>query len=80
MVPAHQECWYAHFFDRERLVAVFEDAVFELTPDPVTWEPAIMHGLARGVPLEQLDFDPCTPEDARARFGLAAAPQPSVRA
>ncbi|WP_448630358.1 hypothetical protein [Cellulomonas soli] len=72
MIPAAQECWYAHLFDEGRLVVVFADAVFDVTTDALTWEPVIMHGLARGVPLEQLDFDPCTQADARARFGLAA--------
>ena len=72
MVPAHEESWYAHFFDDRRLVVVFQDTVFEVTPDARTWEPVVMHGLTRGVPLEQLDFDPCTVADARARFGLAA--------
>lgn len=78
MVPAAQECWYAHLFGDGRLVVVFEDAVFAVTTDALTWEPVVMHGLARGVPLEQLDFDPCTQADARARFALAA-PQPATQ-
>jgi hypothetical protein len=49
--------WYAHFWRDDRLVVVYPDARFDLhRTDRTTWGPAIAHGLARGVPLEQLDF------------------------
>ncbi len=64
------DTWYAHFFAGNRLVLVFRDAVFRVGTDPGTWGPAIAHGLAGGVPREQLDFHPRTASSAEAFFGL----------
>jgi hypothetical protein len=64
------DCWYAHFFRGDELAVVYRDAVFWAGVDPATWAPAVEHGLAHGVPLEQLDFKPRTEAEARAFFGL----------
>jgi hypothetical protein len=49
--------WYAHFWRDDRITVLFADARFEMRrSDRTTWEPAIAHGLARGIPIEQLDF------------------------
>jgi hypothetical protein len=64
------ECWYAHFFRGNELVVAFDDEVFRVSTDPKTWEAAIEHGKARGVPDAQLDFAPRTIEEVEAAFGL----------
>jgi hypothetical protein len=51
-------------------VVVFRDAVFEVTVDESTWAEVVEHGLARGVPPAELDFEPRTVADAGAVFGL----------
>lgn len=61
--------WYAHYFRDDELVVVFHDGLFRVTTDRSTWGPAVEHGLARGVPPEQLDFTPRTVTDAEAFFG-----------
>ena len=66
--------WYAHFFLRDQLVAVFREAIFRVTTDPKTWGPAVQYGLDRGIPAEQLDFKPRTREEAGAFFGVALPP------
>ena len=49
--------WYAHFWNADRLRVVFADAEFEVArDDPSTWQPAVEHGLAKGIPREWLDF------------------------
>lgn len=63
--------WYAHFFRGNELVVVFHDAVFRAATDPTTWGPAVEHGLAAGIPLEQLDFNPHTKAGAEKLFGLS---------
>ncbi|MGZ4387688.1 MAG: hypothetical protein ACXVZO_12215 [Gaiellaceae bacterium] len=66
---ATDEPWYAHAFRDRELIVVFADALFWLTTDPASWSPAVEHGLAAGIPPEQLDFWPHTLEQARDRFG-----------
>ena len=63
------DAWYAHFFLGEELVVVFRDASFRVGTEPATWGPAIAHGQACGIRLEQLDFKPRTVPDAEAFFG-----------
>lgn len=63
------EYWYAHYFRGNELVVVFRDAVFRVTTDPATWEPAIAHGLARGIPRNELDFGYVTKAQAEEFFG-----------
>jgi hypothetical protein len=62
------DTWYNHFFRDEDLVVVFRDAVFSVTTDPASWAPAVAHGLAGGIPSQQLDFHPRTPDAAEAFF------------
>lgn len=64
------DTWYAHFFRGDDLIVVFRDAAFQVTTDPASWTPAVQHGLAGGVPLEQLDFYPRTRAAAETFFGL----------
>lgn len=61
--------WYAHYFRGDELVVVYRDAVFHVSTDPASWGPAIAHGLASGIPQEQLDFHPRTQSDAEQFFG-----------
>lgn len=67
---ASDDAWYCHFFRGDELVVVFGDAVFWVGTDPGSWGQAIAHGLAAGVPREQLDFHPRTREAAEAFFGV----------
>lgn len=64
------DAWYAHYFRDDELMVVFRDAVFRVSTDPKTWGGPVEHGVRSGIPLEQLDFDPRTEEDARRFFGL----------
>jgi hypothetical protein len=49
--------WYAHFWQGDRLLVVFDDARFELARhDQRSWQPAIDHGLGQGLRREWLDF------------------------
>ncbi len=48
---------YAHFWQGERLLVVYDDARFEMRRhDQSTWQAAIDHGLAQGLRREWLDF------------------------
>ncbi len=62
--------WYAHYFRGEELVVVFHDAVFKISLNRATWGPVIEYGLKKGIPLEQLDFNPATLQGAKEFFGL----------
>ncbi len=49
--------WYAHFWQGDRLVVVYDDARFELDRhDQRSWQPAVDHGLGQGLRREWLDF------------------------
>jgi hypothetical protein len=49
--------WYAHFWEDDRLLVVFPEARFEMSrTDQATWQAAIAHGLAHGIPADELDF------------------------
>ena len=65
------DTWYAHYFRENELVVVFRDAVFRLSTDPSSWGPAVEHGLASGIPREQLDFTPRTRAEAERFFGIS---------
>jgi hypothetical protein len=69
----HDEPWYAHFFCGNELSVVFADAIFRLTTDPTSWKPAVEHGLALGIPREQLDFWPRTSEQVEEMLGISLA-------
>ena len=67
---ARDDTWYAHFFRGEELVVVYRDRVFFMRTDPASWTPAVEYGMARGVPVEQLDYHPRTRGDALAFFNV----------
>jgi hypothetical protein len=49
--------WYAHFWNERQMVVVYDDAEFEMDRfDRSTWKRATEHGLAMGIPEQQLDF------------------------
>jgi hypothetical protein len=49
--------WYAHFWEGDRLIVVYNDASFEASRgDPYSWRPAIEHGERQGIPPDELDF------------------------
>lgn len=71
MIGISEDCWYAHFFKDETLYVVYQDAIFKTSVFPEDWDDAIRYGLDHGIPVEQLDFNPRTAEDACAMFGLS---------
>jgi hypothetical protein len=49
--------WYAHFWNEDRMIVVYDDRQFEVARhDRRTWTEAIEHGRAQGIPEEELDF------------------------
>ena len=49
--------WYAHFWKRNRIIAVYNDKPLELSRnDKNTWREAIQHGQAQGIPEDELNF------------------------
>ena len=49
--------WYAHFWQRNRIVVVYNDRQFEITKDNrSTWKEAIEHGKAQGIPENEFGF------------------------
>jgi hypothetical protein len=71
MVDISNDCWYAHFFRDDELIIVYQDCTFRMTIDRLTWNDSIQYGLHHGIPLEQLDFWPCTTVDASTYFGVS---------
>ncbi len=49
--------WYMHFWNGNDVIVVFKDKIFEFKHDKKeTWKDAFDHGVALGIPEEQLDF------------------------
>ena len=49
--------WYAHFWKKDKIIAMYNDKQFELLRnDKNTWREAIEHGKAQGIPEDELDF------------------------
>jgi hypothetical protein len=49
--------WYGHFWNGNRILAIFENKVFELDKNnEETWKDAIEYGKTQGILEEQLDF------------------------
>jgi hypothetical protein len=49
--------WYAHFWNQDKIIVVFNDKQFELARnDKGTWHQAIEHGKAQGIPEDELGF------------------------
>ena len=55
--------FYFHVYRRDKLVIVFKERRFLVTTNRATWGEAIGYGRHLGIPLKQLDFDPCRVED-----------------
>jgi len=70
---AREEPWYAHFFSGDDLAVVFADAIFRMTTDSASWQVAVDHGLALGIPAEQLDFWPRTAAQVEEMLGVSLA-------
>jgi hypothetical protein len=56
-------CYYSHFYREGKLIVVFPNEIFYLTPKRETWQPAIDYGKSVGVPEKELDFKPCRFEE-----------------
>lgn len=50
--------YYAHFYNDEKVIVLFKDKTFEVTPHISSWTPIIEHGRKLNIPEEQLDFWP----------------------
>lgn len=49
--------WYAHFWNEDKLIVVYNDKQFELAKnDKTTWKEAIEHGKSQGIPENELGF------------------------
>ena len=49
--------WYAHFWNGDDVVAVFQGQTFNFKySDRSTWKEAVEYGKSLGIPEEQLDF------------------------
>jgi len=49
--------WYAHFWKDDNLIVVYNDKQLEVSRhDRTTWKQAIEHGVAQGIPENELDF------------------------
>ncbi|WP_040950883.1 hypothetical protein [Gorillibacterium massiliense] len=70
MIPINEDCWYSHFFMNDAMIVVYQDAVFKTTTNQSDWNEVIQYGTKHGVPIEQLDFNPCTKEGAFKLFDL----------
>ena len=50
--------YYCHIYNDDRMVIIFKDRQFWVTPDKRDWRQAIEYGLSANIPEEQLDFFP----------------------
>jgi len=49
--------WYAHFWNEDKIIVVYNDKQFELLKDDKsTWREAIEHGKTQGISENELDF------------------------
>ncbi len=55
--------YYAHFYNRQELIAVFPSRIFHIKPDKKTWGPVARYGKSIGIPERELDFKPSRFED-----------------
>jgi hypothetical protein len=56
--------FYTHIYNRPgHMIVIYKDKVFRMSIDKSTWSGAIKHGIAKGIPPEQLDFYPYRFED-----------------
>jgi len=55
--------YYSHFYREGKLIVVFPEKIFTLTPKRETWRPAVDYGKSIGIPEKELDFKPCRFEE-----------------
>ena len=60
--------WYSHLYNDKKLVVIFKDKVFTVTPNSKSWKSIIKHGRKVGIPDEQLDFRPNKFRDEKQYF------------
>ena len=49
--------WFAHFWEGDRVIVVYDDASLEVSrSDPSSWRSAIEHGERQGIPRDELNF------------------------
>jgi (2Fe-2S) ferredoxin len=70
MVPNNEGYWYNYFFMNDTLIVVYQDAVIKTSTNPDDWEEVIQYGFKHGIPINQLDFNPCTKDEAFELFDL----------
>ena len=52
-----RHAWYAHFWQDDRLLVIYDDARFSMhRNDQTTWRAAVDHGIQQGLRPEWLDF------------------------
>lgn len=52
------EPYYAHLYNDEKLIVIFKNKVFSVTPQSSTWKEIVTFGKLLNIPGEQLDFWP----------------------
>jgi hypothetical protein len=52
------EPYYAHFYNDQKLIVIFKNKVFYVTPQKDSWKEIIEYGKSLNIPKEQLDFWP----------------------
>lgn len=63
-IVAIQKCmkldqpYYAHFYNDNKLIVIFKDKIFHVSPHISTWNKIIEYGKKLKIPTEQLDFWP----------------------
>lgn len=50
--------YYAHLYNDEKLIVIFKNEVFEVSPHLFSWKPIIDYGKKLNIPEDQLDFWP----------------------
>lgn len=52
------EVWYGHLYNDQKLIVIFKDKIFTVSPYSSSWKPIIEYGKELKIPEEQLDFWP----------------------
>ncbi|MCC7570693.1 hypothetical protein KO465_05075 [Candidatus Micrarchaeota archaeon] len=61
--------FYIHFYKGHKMYVIYKNKIFIMDPyDKLTWRECIQHGLLERIPLDDLKFAPCTPEDEKKYF------------
>lgn len=54
----------------DTLIVVYQDNVIKTSTHTDDWGEVIQYGIKHGIPTNQLDFNPCTKDDAFELFEL----------